>query len=126
MVDDASDRIEFRDIVIVGGGCYGTFYAGQLARAHARGRVAYRQLLVVDQNPNCQIIRDLDVDPNRQLVVREWGDFFDEYLAGTSTPVGSPPDAIVPSPLMPHLMYQWLVRRAPGPPPRPAPPTRAP
>ena len=112
MVDDASDRIEFRDIVIVGGGCYGTFYAGQLARAYARGRVAYRQLLVVDQNPNCQITRDLDVDPNRQLVVREWGDFFDEYLAGTSTPVGSPPDAIVPSPLMPHLMYQWLVRRA--------------
>ncbi len=45
-------------------------------------------------------------------MVQEWGDFFDEYLAGTSPATGSPPDAIVPSPLMPHLMYEWLVRRA--------------
>jgi len=112
MEDDVFDRVEFRDIVIVGGGCYGTFYAGQLARAHARGRVVYRRLLVVDRNPDCQITRELDLAPNRQLVVREWGDFFDEYLADTSIPVGSPPDAIVPSPLMPHLMYEWLLRRA--------------
>src|SRR5919107_3013740 len=112
MVDDVSDRVEFRDIVIVGGGCYGTFYAGQLARAHARGRLSYRRLLVVDRDPNCQLTRELDKDASRQLVVREWGDFFDEYLSGTSIPsIGSPGDAIVPSPLMPHLMYEWLVRR---------------
>src|SRR5688500_11685181 len=106
MGDDVFDRVEFRDIVIVGGGCYGTFYAGQLARARARGRVAYRQLLVVDRDPDCQITRNLNADPNRKLVTREWGVFFDEYLAGISTPAGSPPDAIVPSPLMPHLMYE--------------------
>lgn len=114
-VDDVFDRVEFRDIVIVGGGCYGTFYAGQLARARARGRVAYRQLLVVDRDPNCQLSREVDEDGSRQLVVQEWGDFFDGYLAGGSTPdIGNPPDAIVPSPLMPHLMYEWLVRRARG------------
>ena len=113
--DGVFDRVEFRDIVIVGGGCYGTFYAGQLARAHAQGRVAYRQLLIVDQDPNCQLTRELDKDPTRQLVVREWGDFFDVYLAGASNPdTGNPPDAIVPSPFMPHLMYEWLVRRARG------------
>ena len=112
-VDDVFDRVEFRDIVIVGGGCYGTFYAGQLARARARGRVAYRKLLVVDRDPGCQLSREAEKDPSRQLVVQEWGDFFDEYLAGSSAPaIGSPPDAIVPSPLMPHLMYEWLVRRA--------------
>ena len=111
--DDVFDRVEFRDIVIVGGGCYGTFYAGQLARAHARGRVGYRQLIVVDRDPNCQISRGADKDPRQQLVVQEWGDFFDDYLAGISaSDTGTPPDAIVPSPLMPHLMYQWLVRRA--------------
>jgi hypothetical protein len=113
MADGVSDRVEFRDIVIVGGGCYGTFYAGQLERAHARGRVSYRQLLVVDRDPNCQLSRELDDDPRRQLVVREWGGFFDDYLTGTSRPdTDSPADAIVPSPLMPHLMYEWLVRRA--------------
>jgi hypothetical protein len=111
--DDVFDKVVFRDIVIVGGGCYGTFYAGQLARAQARGRVAYRQLLVVDRDPDCQVARELKPDSSRQLVAREWGDFFDDYLTGTSTlPIGSPPDAIVPSPLMPHLMYEWLVRRA--------------
>ena len=32
--------LRFGEIVIVGGGCYGTFYAGQLAKAAERGRVA--------------------------------------------------------------------------------------
>ncbi len=113
MADGVSDRVEFRDIVIVGGGCYGTFYAGQLERAREKGRVAYRQLLIIDRDPHCQITRELKEDPRRQLVTRQWGEFFDNYLAATSTPgSGSPPDAIVPSPLMPHLMYEWLVRRA--------------
>ena len=113
-VDDTSGRIEFRDIVIVGGGCYGSFYAGQLERARARGRVTYRRLLVVDRNAGCQAaLERTDPDSTRQLVVDEWDDFFDRYLADVSpVPSGQPADAIVPSPLMPHLMYQWLVRRA--------------
>ena len=111
--DDTFDKVEFRDIIIVGGGCYGTFYAGQLARARVRGRVSYRRLLVVDRDPSCRLTHQLDRDPARQLIVRDWGDFFDDYLAAPATPdIGSPADAIVPSPLMPHLMYEWLVRRA--------------
>jgi hypothetical protein len=112
-VDGAYDRVGFRDIVIVGGGCYGTFYAGQLERARARDRVTYRNLLVVDRDPDCQITRELAPDPSRQLVVSNWSDFFDDFLDGSSAPGGSEAaDAIVPSPLMPHLMYEWLVRRA--------------
>jgi len=38
MVDDWSSSAAFRDIVIVGGGCYGTFYTGQLLRAAERDR----------------------------------------------------------------------------------------
>ena len=112
-MDDSSDSVRFRDVVIVGGGCYGSFYAGQLERARARGKAAYRRLLIVDRNPACQVARELGEDDTRQLVVQEWGDFFDAYLGGASpSPSGAPPDAIVPSPLMPHLMYEWLVRRA--------------
>jgi hypothetical protein len=112
-VDDSSDNVRFRDVVIVGGGCYGSFYAGQLERARARGRAVYRRLLIVDRNPTCQVARELGEDDTRQLVTREWGDFFDAYLGSVSTPMpDSSPDAIVPSPLMPHLMYEWLVRRA--------------
>ena len=112
-VDDVSDRVVFRDVVIVGGGCYGTFYAGQLERARARGRAAYRRLLVVDRDSACQAARELGEDDTRRLVIQEWGQFFDDYFAGiTAPPPGEPTDAIVPSPLMPHLMYEWLVRRA--------------
>jgi hypothetical protein len=112
-VDGASDRIEFRDIVIVGGGCYGSFYAGQLERARARGRVAYRTLLIVDRDQGCQVALEVQDDSSRRLVIQDWGDFFDDYLATVSkTGIGDPGDAIVPSPLMPHLMYEWLVRRA--------------
>jgi len=112
-VDDSSDSVRFRDVVIVGGACYGTFYAGQLERARARGRAVYRRLLIVDRNPACQVAREPGEDDTRQLVTQDWGDFFDAYLGAVSAPLpGAPPDAIVPSPLMPHLMYEWLVRRA--------------
>jgi hypothetical protein len=113
MVDGVSDRVAFRDVVIVGGGCYGTFYAGQLERARQRGRAVYRKLLVVDHDPGCRFAREMGDDETRQLVVLEWGDFFDHYLADASPPPpGEAGDTIVPSPLMPHLMYEWLVRRA--------------
>ena len=114
-VGDSSDSVRFRDVVVVGGGCYGTFYAGQLERARTRGKAAYRSLLIVDHDPACQFARELGEDDSRRLVTQEWGGFFDEYLGGVSPAApGEPPDAIVPSPLMPHLMYEWLVRRARG------------
>jgi hypothetical protein len=111
-VDDTSDRVAFRDVIIIGGGCYGTFYAGQLERARARGKAAYRRLLIVDRDPACRVALAHPKD-DTQLVIQEWGDFFDAYLAQVSAPLpGAPVDTIVPSPLMPHLMYEWLVRRA--------------
>jgi hypothetical protein len=112
-VGDTSPETVFRDVIIVGGGCYGSFYAAQLERARARGKAAYRRLLVVDRDPACRVAVAQPKDDTRQLVLEEWGDFFDAYLSEVlpSTP-GEPADAIVPSPLMPHLMYQWLVRRA--------------
>jgi hypothetical protein len=113
MADVSSDSVAFRDVVIVGGGCYGTFYANQLARARERGRATYRQLLVVDRDPGCQFSRELGSNDTQRLVACDWGDFFDEYLTQVALlPAGEPADTIVPSPLMPHLMYQWLVRRA--------------
>jgi hypothetical protein len=113
MVDASSNKVVFRDVIIVGGGCYGTFYAGQLERARQRGKALYRRLLVVDRDSGCQFARELGPGEGRQLVVRDWADFFDRYLdAAVPESAGEPPDAIVPSPLMPHLMYQWLFRRA--------------
>jgi hypothetical protein len=112
-VDDTPVSVAFRDVVIVGGGCYGTFYAGQLLRARERDRATFRRLLVVDRDPRCQFARGMGGDDSAQLLVQEWGEFFDRYLAEASLGApGEPGDTIVPSPLMPHLMYEWLVRQA--------------
>jgi len=112
-VGDTLPEIRCRDVIIVGGGCYGSFYAGQMERARAKGKVAYRRLLVVDRDPGCRAAMIQPGDETRQLVVQEWSAFFDTFLGQVLPPEpGEPADAIVPSPLMPHLMYEWLVRRA--------------
>jgi len=91
---------------VVGGGCYGTFYASQLAKAKARGKTNYRTVIVVDQNPDCQARRELGEARDREFVVSDWTAFFDQFLTVSHD------DQIVPSPHMPHLMFEWVLRRA--------------
>src|SRR5262245_23525431 len=105
------ERVALGDVVIVGGGCYGSFYAGQLLRARQRGVATWRRLLVVDRDPGCRVATLPHASPDVELVVEEWSDFFDRWLA-IAAPRSDPPDTIVPSPLMPHLMFEWLLRRA--------------
>jgi hypothetical protein len=114
MVDVSSSSVAFRDVVIVGGGCYGTFYVRQLLLAAERGKARFRRILVVDRDAECQFIREVGGSPTATLVVQDWGSFFDRYLSEIDPTGGDaePGDAIVPSPLMPHLMYEWLVRQA--------------
>src|SRR5919112_184722 len=109
MADDSFGRIELRDVAIVGGGCYGTFYAGQLIRAAERGKVCFRRLLVVDRDPDCRFTREIGEAADREQVVADWGEFFDRWLDRPGGPDVGGGDTIVPSPLMPHLMYEWLV-----------------
>ena len=104
MAGDGSASRLFGDIVIVGGGCYGSFYAGQLLRARERGAARWRRLLVVDRKPRCRASALIESAPDTALAVRDWGEFFDEYLEESSArPTPAAPDALVPSPLMPHL-----------------------
>jgi len=106
----------YGDIVVVGGGCYGTFYARQLAQAKAKGKTDFGRVVVVDRNPDCRMMRELGEETDRTLVVAEWDAFFDGFLGSRAAEPPNRraphPDAIVPSPLMPHLMYDWLLRRA--------------
>src|SRR5262245_20389410 len=93
----------FRDIVVIGGGCYGSFYAGQLAIARDRGRLSYRSVLVVDRDPRCQVVRENRLTADARLVVSDWDPFLDDFLRRDAPSADEPDDAIVPSPLMPHL-----------------------
>lgn len=97
-------------VVVVGGGCYGTYYVRQLRRAVARQGLVVGRLVVVDRDPACAVAAQRDDAASglrAELVPGSWDDFFDTFL-----PVGGPADAIVPSPLMPHLFLHWLARRA--------------
>jgi hypothetical protein len=103
--------LQFHTIVIVGGGCYGTFYARQLLEASSRGKVGYQELCIVDRNPACQAAGALPPGAGWRVEWADWDAFFDRFLADSPARRGRP-DLIVPSPLMPHLMYHWLLRRA--------------
>lgn len=94
-------------IVVVGGGCYGSYYVRQLARGRAAGAIVWERLVVIDRDPACRVAREGGEVPGLVVEVAEWGAWFDAYLADAPGPA----DAIVPSPLMPHLMAEWLARR---------------
>ncbi len=109
----------FGEVVIVGGGCYGTFYVRQLLEAKARGKAAFHRLLVVDRDPGCRYTGEIPPGDDHRLVEADWDAFFDTWLLpdpgraeSPDRPIAQSPDTIVPSPLMPHLMFHWLLRRA--------------
>jgi hypothetical protein len=121
-------------IVVVGGGCYGSYYVRQLGRAVAAEALTCRRVLVVDRDRDCTVGRAVaaGAPPEHQdatagagladpfsargidltLVGAEWGEFFAGYLAAAADDPEARADAVVPSPLMPHLLYDWIVARA--------------
>ncbi len=105
--------LRYGTIVVIGGGCYGRYYLRQLRRAATAGAIGWERLLLVDRDPHCAATAMLAADagsraaPPAALQVAEWGAFLDAWLPGSRDE-----DAIVPSPLMPHVFYEYLERRA--------------
>ena len=107
----------YATISIVGGGCYGSYYLRQLHRARRAGAIAWERLVVVDHGADCDVSVAMRAgsDDRCEVVTAEWDDYFDATLrAASDRNVRQDPsrDAIVPSPLMPHLALSWLERRA--------------
>jgi hypothetical protein len=105
---------QYGRIVVVGGGCYGSYYVRQLLRAERAGALTWEELVVVDRDAACAVSRlgAGERPPRLRLVVAAWEHFFAEFLAMPAADVERIADAIVPSPLMPHLMANWLADRA--------------
>lgn len=101
-----------RDVIVVGGGCYGTFYAAQLTKAKEKRKAEYRSVIVVDRDARCRARAELGESSDRTFVTSEWGAYFDEFFADARRTTHDAGDFIVPSPHMPHLMFEWLLRRA--------------
>ncbi len=103
---DAPAVQQYGTIVVVGGGCYGGYYVRQLRRARERHAITFERLVVVDHDDECAVAREHAADV--EIVVSDWSEFFARFLGGDA----GERDAIVPSPLMPHLLFQWLEQRA--------------
>jgi hypothetical protein len=104
--DDSGAAQRYGTIVVVGGGCYGSYYVRQLRRAADRLALAFGRIVVVDRDPACAVSREPGMD--LELRVLDWRDFFARWLSDEA----GDGDAVVPSPLMPHLLFQWLEHRA--------------
>lgn len=96
--------------VILGGGCYGSFYAQQLLLARNAGAVQFDEVIVVDHNAQCQARHDVPADTSLAFDTRDWDTFFDSYLAELDP---ASKDEIVPPPFTPHLALRWLLRILP-------------
>ncbi len=116
--NDVDGPQQYQTVIVVGGGCYGGYYVRQLDRAVRAGALALDQIVVVDRDPACAVAQSLDAAAERPAApvaidARDWRVFFKEYLLNVAEhPAAHVRDAIVPSPLMPHLMAEWLVERA--------------
>src|SRR3954470_12521047 len=81
------DTQRFGTIVVVGGGCYGSYYVRQLARAERAGALAWRALIVVDRDAHCQVAALPMAERPSALRVEcaEWSEYFASYLARAAT-----------------------------------------
>lgn len=91
------------EVVVIGGGCYGTYHARQLLKACHAGRLRADRVLVVDHKAECRAARELGGDPLLSVVASDWDSFLQGYLVETHRD-----SSIVPAPFSPHLFYNWL------------------
>ena len=56
--------------IVIGGGCYGSHHLKQLEKGRAKGRIGVDdRIVVVDRNPQCQVVRELAEQPNSRVTV---------------------------------------------------------
>jgi hypothetical protein len=80
------EPVRFGTIIVVGGGCYGSYYVRQLRRASLAGAVRWSRVLVVDRNAECALVQSGNARPGEPspdavtVIVEEWTSFFKRYL----------------------------------------------
>jgi hypothetical protein len=113
-IGERAAPLTFGRIVIMGGGCYGSWYAQQLTRAVQRGALQATEVVVVDRDPECRVVGLHRASSYEGLpltvAVSDWDSYVAQWLG--QGPGALVHDAMVPSPLMPHVCLDWLIGRA--------------
>ena len=76
--------------IVLGGGCYGTFYSRQLLRARDAGALDVAEIIVLDHNRQCQAARELPPDPVVTFAVSDWEPWLDQYWSALDPSSDSP------------------------------------
>ena len=92
-----------RRFAVIGGGEAGVYYARQLLRAVAAGRLSTDTIVVIDRDSGCAASRVSD--SRVRLDVADWSDWLDANLSSWDTG-----DHLVPYHWAPHLLRGWLER----------------
>jgi hypothetical protein len=98
---------------VIGGGCFGRFYARQLLRYADRGGPV-AAIEVVDRDPHCAVAREI-TDPRLTLVVADWADHVSLLLPAAMARIaagGEVRDRLVPSPFASHVLLEAMRRAA--------------
>ncbi len=103
--------------VVIGGGCFGSFYVRQLLRYADRAGGPVARIVVVDRDPACRVARTV-ADPRIEIAVADWADHVSLALPAAIAAVArgeAVRDRLVPSPLASHILLAALGRvAAPG------------
>jgi hypothetical protein len=99
--------------VVIGGGEFGTYHARQLLKAERAGAIE-GEVVVVDRESGCRAFTELAGAPAMRPVVSDWASYLRAWL-----PTARPEDHLVPAPLSPHLLWEWLAGEVGGAPAEP-------
>jgi hypothetical protein len=103
------------NFIIVGGGCFGTFYVRQLLRG--ADRLGLHAVHIVDKDPECRAAREFASlnDPRLQFHISDWTDFligyFQEALARYERGE-EVRDHYVPPTFAPHILLEIFLEIA--------------
>lgn len=91
------------DFVVIGGGCYGSYYVRQLHAARERGKLPWLSTVVLDRDPECAAGR-LGI-PGVRVEVCQWETFGAEIHANRELFEEA---SLVPAPIAPHIAKHWI------------------
>jgi len=106
------------NFLIIGGGCYGSFYVRQLLRG--ADRLGVERIHVVDRDPDCRVLREQGVpgrDSAGRIVFhqRDWKEFLLQYFAETlarDREGKATLDHYVPPCIAPHILLELFFETA--------------
>lgn len=90
-------------LAVIGGGWSGSYHTRQLLKAVHADRLPGERLVVIDRDPDCAAAHEFSGIPEVRFVTSDWLDFLRGWLGWAA-----PSDFLVPAPLAPHLLWEWL------------------